>query len=147
MEQRIINLIQAEIDGENSPEESRELNEILNTDLDARSLYDGLLQLKGQLSALKSEIKLPSLLSKQISEKVTVKSQLNNYTTNNLNNKKNEGVMSDSKQFLMGKRIAYFTAIAAAVLHTAHLVCTRIRNGNYARGHHGNCICHKQRLI
>ncbi|WP_234571809.1 hypothetical protein [Rhodohalobacter sp. 614A] len=73
MENKIIELIQAEIDSENSPEESKKLESILNNNEEAQSLHHDLLEISEKMKDLKSEFELPEGISMHISKEIAKK--------------------------------------------------------------------------
>lgn len=114
MENYIIELIQAEIDGENSPSDSRRVQEILKKNKEARSLYKDLNEIAEKMNDLKQEIELPVGLSSYIKEEIE-KRKKRKTQRSNIHNIKRKEKMPGSKMF-SGRTAAILVAAAVVVI-------------------------------
>lgn len=114
MENYIVELIQAEIDGENSPSDSRRVQEILKKNKEARSLYKDLHEIAEKMNDLKQEIELPEGLSIYVKEEIE-KRKKRKIQRSNIHKIKRKEKMAGSKMF-SGRTAAILVAAAVVVI-------------------------------
>lgn len=114
MENHIIELMQAEIDGENSPENSKMILSILKKNEDARSLYDDLLDFSIQMEELKARLMFPGRISAQLGQETSNKIETREIKTTSIHNIKGEEKIPDLNLF--SGRTAAIIAVAALVI-------------------------------